>query len=244
MKLLVYKAEAKAEDRKVEAAWQDLVTAEVLRELKRAVAEFDYLVRGGWRMMMSDTVWGANRGLREIGLALDMQSDCGTGSFAEAKMQTLQNFQDMALTRPMEKRELIYTVERILLARTDLSSDADKAALEMLRECEDVSVIPEEGWKWMRDRLRLAPCYGGIRVPYEQIVLDGKKPRTVGGELKVVFSGASEEQDLMFAFRVLRAVQRACEWNLPARQISYDFGRLRADPVARMWMDLLRIREE
>lgn len=99
--------------------------------------------------------------------------------------------------------------------------------------------------EWLRDEVNYTNFYGAVRIPYEEIyVADSSSIGAMNckGEIRISFSGASQEQDVMFALRVLRGMQfYHCTQGDVQRW--YNLHELRKIPNIKLWLDMLKIDE-
>lgn len=215
--------------------------ARILQEAKKITSEFDYLLPKGWRLIVEE------RGRRGQDLSersgswilLDVKSGSGTGEYAAAEMATLKNFSNIAATRPWSSSEVAAKAGKIIKEK---NVQYNGKMLGALKRYKSADKAPEHVREWLKDVCGLAPCYGGIRVPYEAIDV-GNKLKSVPGELLLAFDGAGSEKNLLFVVGVLAGIQQAFAEFLPYMQISYDLRELRKIPTVRMWMELWGIKE-
>lgn len=89
---------------------------------------------------------------------LDVQADEGGGSWAEAKIQTLEKCPGWTATHPMEIEEIRNTLD--FLGFDD----------EVISEADCYTDLTPEDIKWLVDVENgpgLAPGFGGIKIPYQ-----------------------------------------------------------------------------
>lgn len=220
----------------------DRVMAEVMRAVERLTREHEYLVQNGWRTIVLER---DSAGQYSPRMLLDLQADQGGGNYAEAKIKTLEQFPVDMATRPIGGEKLADRVARVLEATNKhdvLAKPSVDLMLGTIRSHEDPSMVPENIWEWLRDICGLAPCYGGIRVPYRALGLvsrvEGTETSEDKGELLIAFSGASQEQDVMFAVGVLKTLMKAFVAEVPFIQTSYELGGLREIPAVQLWLDI------
>lgn len=217
MKILCYKAIENSEAK----------TGGFLRRLEQLVCKFAYLVPNGWRCIAEMQVDGDKTPYWHI----DVQSNKGGGNYASAKLNTLKYFSDLAATQPLEIDFLADTVK-------SRGGDAGR-----LKGFTSVDQMPDGILEWLRDAFAIAPCYGGIRVPYKDLIVDGCNISDESGEIRIVFSGASAEQDLLFAVAILKAMNDSFVNLYPEVQGWLNLRALREIPAVRVWLDLFRLEE-
>lgn len=98
-------------------------------------------------------------------------------------------------------------------------------------------------WEMLRDKYKLAPCYGGIRVYYKDLTVDGDCVNYEAGEIRFAFSGASEEQDIFFGLGVFKELINSFVRIYPDTQGWYDIRELSCVPAVKFWIDILGITE-
>lgn len=219
--------------------------AQILRMLEHDVCAFDYVLPDGWRCIVKvidNTPFVAdNPSYMEL-LYLDVQSNRGGGTYAEAKMNSMEQYTEFSsATQP------IGVVRLMDLAVTDGEQ------CDTFQPVASVDALSDETWEWLRDK-GIAPCYGGITIPYECLVSmpagggcnHGEihyemKKKT--GIIRIAFSGASQEQDLFFALSVLRMMIEKADDIFSTAQAWFNLRGLEEIPAIKMWLQLLGIKE-
>lgn len=204
-------------------------TGVILRKLEQLVRKYSYLVPNGWRLILKMQATGDAKPYYHI----DVQSDNGGGSYAEAKMSTLERFPERAATGGDSLRELLEALE-------DWSHTVRYKKISAL---ESIDLLTEDMWLWLRDKVGFAPCYGGIRIPYEDKIVEGNEISDESGEIRIAFSGASAEQDLFFALMIFRALNDSFVKLYPNTQGWLNLRKLQEVPAVKLWLDLLEIEE-
>ena len=203
----------------------------ILRELERLVCQYDYLVPNGWRFILEMVSDG------EVYWGIDIQGNKGGGTYAEAKMETLKKFPNYDATGDIPLREILgHFLRNAKLVPSDGVADALRCYPD------DSDMLSESQWEDLRSN-GYAPCHGGIRIPYEDMIADGTEITTETGEIRFAFSGASEEQDVFFALSVFKALNKAFLTLYPNTQGWLDLRKLRAIPEVQFWLDRLEISE-
>ncbi len=204
-----------------------------LNALERSIEAYHYLLPRGWRLIIEHES-GDER------LVLDLQSDKGGGSFAKVKMRTLKEMTPKKYATGGD--DLEYILQTI------------RSRLPLAEECEmyqEICALAEAGnltrkqHEWLRDIVGYTNFCGAVRIPYErnfEIIKKATSEEDYTGELRIAFSGASEEQDVMFTLRILREVQFLQCWyrrSLPY----YGLQPLSKIPNIRLWLEELNIKE-
>lgn len=210
----------------------DEKTGVILRKLEQLVCEYDYLVPGGWRFILKMQATGDAEPYYHI----DIQSNNGGGSFAEAKMETLEMFTDHAASGLLGYEEI-----RDIIINCDGSED-EQELLECIR-IKGVESMNRAQHERLRDKYGLTVFLGGIRIPYKDLIVEGDKISNESGEIRIAFSGASAEQDLFFALMVFRALNNSFVELYPNTQGWLDLRKLKEVQAANLWINLLDIRE-
>lgn len=219
MKIITYKTEGNS----------DAKTGVILRKLEQLVCKYAYLVPNGWRLILK---MQAN-GDAEPYYYIDIQSNNGGGDYAEAKMSTLERFPKRAATGDDRLNDLLII----------LRSWNDTNQYKQISNLESIDMLTEDMWLWLRNEVGFAPCYGGIRIPYENMIVDGDKISNESGEIRIAFSGASAEQDLFFALMVFRALNNSFVKLYSNTQGWLNLRELQEIPAVKLWLDLLEIEE-
>lgn len=176
---------------------------------------------------------------------LDVQADEGGGSWAQAKIQTLEKCPGWVATHPMEIDELCDTLS--FLGFDD----------EAIGGADYYAELTPEDIKWLVDVENgpgLAPGFGGIRIPYRcnfvkkntglarmvEVGLGENCEEQRGmvdesGEVLIAFSGAAAWQDLQFALAVAREMRD--HWDEKKDEfLVMDFDPLKIYPEIEFWM--------
>lgn len=177
---------------------------------------------------------------------LDVQADEGGGSWAKAKIQTLQKCPGWVATHPMEMGEINEMLKYLGF------SDCEEA--ELVNEAFLYADLTQENIAWLVNTENgpgLAPNFGGIRIPYScNFIAMHDDPETGGdkakmeaedGEVLIAFSGAAAWQDLQFALVVARAMKEYWD-NKEDEFLTMDFEPLKEYPEIDYWMTNLGLR--
>lgn len=206
--------------------YTDLITA-IQRAAKIATSEYGFLVPRGWQLIVK------MKSNEETFFHLHLAEGNG-GSYAEAKMSTLENFPEQPYTGADGRGDILDILER--LGKSDAAIVNEISAIE---SPEQLTKIQKE---WLRDTCGIASMYGGIRVLYEFLInTDEPEPQTNEGEILITFSGASQEQDVFFAAWMLSTIQENLAEHQRNIQHSYDLEALRKNPVIHHWFKLMHI---
>lgn len=210
----------------------DILMASLIRELERLVCEFDDLVPAGWRCILEVQRAGSDVPLYE----LDVQSNRGGGTWAEAKMATLKKFPAMAATTKLE-------IDAVLSALDQLGYGGDCPTVKQIRNLEDVGQLTTAMWQWLLDTVQFTPCYGAVRVPFQGIYFEDGRASSEAGEVRIVFSGATGEQDVFFCISLLKVLIDGTNRVFRETQIWYNLQELARIPVVNFELKRVKIRE-
>ncbi len=197
----------------------------IQRAAKAATSEYDFLVPRGWQLivkMKSD---------EETYFHLHLQEGAG-GSYAAAKMSTLEKFPEQAYTGADATKDILYMLEQLEKDDHDIVDEIVKA--------ESPAHLTKIQREWLRDTCGIASMYGGIRIPYE-FLINADEPQNAEGEILITFSGASQEQDVFFATWLLGAIQETLTRTQENIQHDYDLTELRKNPVINHWLKIMRV---
>lgn len=201
-----------------------LVTA-IQRAIIRATSEYGFTVPRGWQLIVK------MKSGESTFFHLHLQEGAG-GSYAIAKMATLENFPEQPYTGADGRNDLLYMLERLGKKDTGIVNE-----ISSVESPDQLSKVQKE---WLRDTCKIASMYGGIRIPYE-FLANADEPHTNTGEILISFSGASQEQDLFFAIWILDSIQHTLAQTQENIQHSYELEDLRRNPIIHHWMKIMRI---
>lgn len=201
-----------------------LVTA-IQRSAKRATSEYGFIVPRGWQLVVK------MKSGEDTFFHLHLQEGEG-GSYAVAKMATLENFPEQPYTGADGRGDLLYMLEQL--------GKKDAEIINEISDIESPDQLSKIQKEWLRDTCKIASMYGGIRIPYEFLV-NADEPLTNEGEILISFSGASQEQDLFFAIWILDSIQHTLAQTQENIQHSYNLEDLRRNPVIHHWMKIMRV---
>ncbi|MDL2327349.1 hypothetical protein LJC64_01635 [Ruminococcaceae bacterium OttesenSCG-928-A11] len=209
----------------------DPKTIAIIHALTKLERKYGYLLQKGWRFIctMKDDCD------EKPYYSIDIQSDIGGGDYAEAKMSTLKQFPERVATGGE-------TIEQLCEMLQDVGLGGS-AIYDEVSNTEDVSQLYDDDWVILRDSCGIAPCYGGVRIPYEDNIVDGYDVRVENGEICLSFSGATEEQDLFFGLSVFKDLQGLLFDTFKDTSARFDLSGLAEIPAVKLWLDLLDIKE-
>lgn len=187
----------------------------------------------GWRLIVKVACENGKEAPPHELMYLDVQADEGGGSWAAAKIQTLEKCPGWVATHPMEIEELCDTLKFLGFSDCDEAVDLCEANLYAELTPEDI--------KWLVDVENgpgLAPGFGGIRIPYRCNFMQTEASNKLvdeSGEVLIAFSGAAAWQDLQFALVVARDMRD--HWDEKKDEfLAMDFDPLKAYPEIEFWM--------
>ena len=138
------------------------------------------------------------------------------GSFAEAKMKTLKAFPARAITGNVNFKEFMAMIHAI---RPDYQLSDN-----CLFNFESTSELPKSVHADIRDKVGITAFLGGLRVPF----ITSKEEE---GEVRITFSGASPEQDLLLATMIFEGVQVALDQSDESCWYKFDLSELKKIPI-------------
>lgn len=207
------------------------IIATAMRQVEELVCDRNYLLRRGWRIIIKIS------GHTDVEVMLDLQSNHGGGSFAEVKMATLENIHTK---RAATGGDDISYIEELINEHDLQDTELGHEICETW--CSDN--LSRRHHEWLKDHLGYTNFEGAIRIPYQALSAKLGEPNTPqNGEIRVAFSGATQEQDVMFAMWVARTIQETLAEHFPKEQFWFNLRDLQEIPTTRLWIDLLRIRE-
>lgn len=213
---------------KLISSYEEIMAA-AMAQVEDSVCRYRYLLPRGWRCIAK--IKGADRTVAH----LDLQSNQGGGSFAEVKMQTLEDW-GVAATGCHD----LQFIQRLIQGSPYEKMERGQEILKM-SSLEEMRKIHHE---WLREKLGYTNYYGGINVPYDELsakVNSADQPET--GFIQIAFSGASQEQDTMFAVRVLWSIQEAMVRTFTRSQFWFNLRELEEIPNVKFWLDNFGIEE-
>lgn len=204
--------------------------SEIQRAAKIATSQHDYLVPRGWQLIVK------MKGGERTYFHLHLTEGTG-GSYAEAKMATLENFPEQPYTGDDGIADIKYMLEAL-----GFKDAAEPIGIYSAESPEQFTKAQRE---WLRDNCKIASMYGGIRIQYEFLVNSDKatEPQINTGEILIAFSGASQEQDVFFTVWILSTIQQYLKDAERNTQHSYDLSMLQKAPVINLWLKLMHISE-
>lgn len=217
---------------------RERLVAHLLQAIDSMTSTYSFLVPNGWRtiiMISPDDIHNTEN----IDYSLDVAADIGGGNYAMAKLSTLVSL-GVPYTGNVTLRQVEAAVED--LANNDSQIEHYKSRIAG-RNYSDPNEFDDELAEWLRDQLIYAPYLGGIAVPMSITWLDDHhKANSTTVKLYIAFSGASQEQDVMFVTNLLKSFQEAfAAENDNVISIRYDIDPLKASPTNRLWLGLLNI---
>lgn len=113
-----------------------------------------------------------------------------SGSFAEVKWKTLEKYPTMAATG-------LWTLDEFLQEANHIRKTEDLPPMpKEIRKLKGASQLLKEHHVWFRDYVNITNYLGGLRT-----VITGPNQHY---ELRTAFSGASQEEDLFMAIRMMQ----------------------------------------
>lgn len=217
---------------------QKLSTA-VLRNIERLACDHKYAVEDGWRAIIEMQCEGEDHPYFQ----LDIQSNRGGGNYAEAKMQMLKRFPDLAATGLESPSDFAGRIRPYFDDRPDDQKVpfAD-VAMNKIAALEYIEQMPKGTAEFLREH-GLTSYKGAIRVPYEILVSTEHGIDRTNGEIRIAFSGAEEWQDMFFTMDILADLRQSLNELWEYDQIWFNLRSLEADPQTKMWLNLLGIHE-
>lgn len=232
MKKLRYTITAQPDNQEEISLYEEIMTA-VMSGVENLVCRYRYLVPNGWSCIIHV------RTPSKTNVHLTLQSNAGGGTYAQAKMNMLKGFETKRYASGGE------TISELVNILHELDESEERNDLICkISKLETVSQVPDGLADYMNEHFHVAPYYGAVAIPYE--VLYGKlgssdDPQT--GEIRISFSGASQEQDVMFATWIFRELQQKMVTNLCTEQLWFNLRHLEKIPNVQLWIDLLDIQE-
>lgn len=201
-----------------------------------ATTKYAYLVPRGWKFILHASLDIAGT---KGNFEMKIQSNKGGGSFAEAKMKTLEKYRPRCTTGGD-------SLEYISGLLESYGPFQDETIPEQIRKLKRVGDMTREQHEWLRDNLGYTNFYGAFEVPCQYLTFNtsfwsGYEENNPA--LRLAFSGASEEQDTMFCAIVLRELQNHLGSGGTNTFWKYDLSNLRDVPNILLWLDRLGITE-
>lgn len=201
--------------------------------------DFDFILPRGWRFIAKIVTESDNGTPPHQLFYLDIQADEGGGSWAEAKIQTMETM-DLAATQPLEYQKIFRVIHQAGLGSTSIGKE--------ICDLKDVADISKEQMKWLVDVKNgpgIAPNFGGLRLKADchffkenlDASLSSSKwnPVTETDTIYVAFSGAAAWQDLQFATCALKRIINHLD-DIPDEAFEFDSKPLEEIPEVRLWL--------
>lgn len=208
------------------SSYEEIMIA-IMNQVDITTSNYDYLLPRGWRFILELDIAGADV------MCLDLQSDKGGGSFAGVKMKTLTDFTS---NKPATGIDKISYIKELIEANGLAKSELGTEICEMM----DAKHLTRIHHEWLKDKIGYTNFYGAIQVPYTRASLF--PAITEDAVIRLAFSGASEEQDVMFAVWVLQEFQKSLVDTIKGSHFTFDLEAFKTIPNVQMWFDLLDIR--
>jgi hypothetical protein len=199
-----------------------------LRKLEELVCNYAYLIPNGWRCIAKMQKNGDESPIWRI----DVQGNKGGGPYAEAKLHTLETFPELAASGMLTTA----MIKDYFKAHGGLPAYAEGLP-------DNVDKLTDLQREQLRDNAKLTLYHGGIRVPYEALIVNGSNISTEIGEICISFSGASQEQDIFFALAIFRELQQSFITLYPNVQGWCDLQELAKIPAVKIRHEIQKIME-
>lgn len=198
--------------------------------------QFNYLLQNGWRCIITIDSSQPNGNLR-----LDLQEGNG-GSFAEVKLHTVNSIiSNTGTLRCATGTDNMQFVHELITAHKLCDDEIGREIMKLTA----ISEITRKQHEWLRGKLDYTTFYGAIKVHYSATKfsppLEGNYPSS--GTIAIAFSGASQEQDLMFAMLIFRELQERLAFAFKRDYFQFHLTELKKVPNARLWLDVLEIQK-
>lgn len=221
---------------------QPQMNARIMHSIELNVCRYRHNLPSGWRCIVElqhDTD-------HQPYYALDIQSNQGGGDYAPVKMQMLKAFPERAATGGDTYQDFIKIFE------DRIPRDSAVSLANKITRAEHLDVLNDDEWRLLAQH-DITRWYGGIRIPYDTLAtknhgacLTSTNMQVISqhtGEIRIAFSGAKEWQDLFFAFRIFKDIQKILHKYCDQNQIWYNLRQLQSDPNLGFWLNLLKIHE-
>ncbi len=207
--------------------------------------DFDFILPRGWRFIAKIVTESDNGTPPHQLFYLDIQADEGGGSWAEAKIQTME-MMNLAATQPLEAQKILNWIYDAGMQNTERGKEI----------CDDIidggilmaDQLSKEAIKWLVDVKNgpgIAPNFGGLRLNADchffkenlDASLNSSKwnPATETDTIYVAFSGAAAWQDLQFATCALKRIVKHLD-NIPDEAFEFDSKPLEEIPEVHLWL--------
>lgn len=196
------------------------------RAARSVTSQYNFSVPRGWQLIVK------MKSGDETFFHLHLAEGEG-GSYAVAKMATLENFPDIPYTGDDGNNDLIDMLEHL--------GYNDAEIITEVAELESLSQLTKAQKEWLRDTCKLACMYGGIRIPYESLINTDEGFHDARGEILIAFSGASQEQDVFFCIWILYALQQALLKHQDNIQHTYILEDVKLNPIIHHWLTAMDI---
>lgn len=220
----------KIEQRTIVSQPMRTVISAILQEVEENTNYLRCALPRGWHFILKTKGSGIEN------LCLDVTADVGGGSFAKAKMETLEKCPNLPATGKTPK-ELIPIVEKL-----DSIEEKDREEiLKRLGANKYADSLSKDAETFLRDHAGITGYKGGVRLPYSVILSDRNLPEH--GEILISFSGASAEQDLFFGLSIAKQFIRSYRESFKQNSLFLKLDDLETNHPAEMfWLKLLGIK--
>lgn len=221
------------------------LAAALMASISGLTKDFKFVLPHGWRFIAKIVTNTDNGTPPQQLFYLDLQADEGGGSWAEAKIQTMEQM-NLAATRPLEMQKVMNWIYDARLQNTEHGKEI----------CEDIveggilsaDQLSAEAIHWLVDVKNgpgVAPNFGGLSLSTKchffkdddsaKLGIKSPQPVTETDTIYVAFSGAKAWQDLQFATCALKHIIKHLD-DIPDESFEPDFEPLKKIPEVHLWL--------
>ncbi len=202
---------------------------QIMDNVSELTHDLKCMLPNGWRAIVK-IVAEADSGDEEELFLLDLQDDKGGGSWAKAKIQTLEDY-DFHATYEM-------SIGQIRDAIRDSGLD-DTVFGEEICNLTDKSQLSSSQWSWLLDGKNgpgLAPDFGGMRADCRCHYFNEYDERKVETDkIYIAFSGSKAWQDIQFMLSIFRTIRKRFN-SLSKESFEFDLSPFKEYPEIWAWM--------
>lgn len=220
------------------------LSAKIARAMSDLEREFGYLLPNGWDAIIEiEEPRPQNRPGLRTAFKLHLQSNEGSGAAAIAKLTTMKRnncfYSGISSVEEVSDKAYDIATRSYSIAKDSIYVREISAIKQRYAK---VTQIPPELLDWMRDELLFTPYLGAMSLIVSGQTFEKSGTTEEDEIVRVSFSGATQEQDVMFATYLLRTTLQGMAEIATHTLYTFDLEWLMKVPAIRFWLEQLDIK--